>query len=252
MRTCPKCKKTIENDLALFCRYCGTKLPEVPKQEEKPEETSAPVSADPTSAPSPVEEPKPKAVPPPLPPLPNVAGPGIEVGKANVGSGSDDEVTIIYTPSDTPPPIPNFSPDPSPMGERGNDSQVKQEVKKAPIPPYRKEKKGGSSVVIFAVVFVLLIILGIIAYGLYYNGVFGSRTNASYEPDYETAIDSVAVDSEYVDNDNYYGRDNIVDRGEAESSTPVENYDNVDNVIERIGTDDEYIDDGYDNITDEY
>jgi len=240
MRTCPKCKKTIENDLALFCRYCGTKLPEVPKQEEKPEETPAPVSAEPAPAPSLAEESRPKPVPPPLPPLPNVAGPGIEVGKANVGNGSDDEVTIIYTPSDTPPPIPNFSPDPSPTEERGNDSQVKREVKKAPIPPYRKEKKGGSAGIILAVVFLLLIILGIIAFGLYYNGVFGSRTNASYEPDYEYPMDSVAADSEYIDDANYYDSDNVIDRDEVVAPDPVENYDNVDNVIERIGTDDEY------------
>jgi hypothetical protein len=234
MRTCPKCKKTIENDLALFCRYCGTKLPEVPKPEEKPEETPAPVSAEPTPAPSPVEEPKPKSVPPPLPPLPNVGQ------TANVVREADDEVTIIYTPSETPPPIPNFNPAPSPAQEGGGSPQAPKVVNKTPIPSYRKKKKGGSGCIIIAVVFILLIILGIVAFALYYNGVLDGRSSAQYVPDYEYPIDSFAVDSEYVDNDYYYDSDNVIDREEVIAPDPVENYDNVDNVIERIGTDDGY------------
>ena len=39
MRTCPKCKKNIENDKAKFCRYCGSPLPPVqgaqPEQQQK-------------------------------------------------------------------------------------------------------------------------------------------------------------------------------------------------------------------------
>lgn len=256
MRTCPKCKKTIENDLALFCRYCGTKLPEVPKPEEKPE----PVSAAPSPTPSPTEEkgsfpqasnnvvnesapvtknerqvaePVGKSVPPPLPPLPNMGQ------AANVVKESDDEVTIIYTPSETPPPIPNFRPSPSPTEEGGDSPQAPKVVNKAPVSSYRKEKKGSAGTII-AVVFILLIILGIIAFGLYYNGVFGGRSSTSFEPDNEYFMDSVAVDTAYVDNDNDYDRDDVLD--EVVAPDPVESYDNVDNVIERIGTDDDYDD----------
>lgn len=65
MRTCPKCKKTIENDKALFCRYCGHELsvpvgpPPVPKPEPEPESKPEPIAPPPApeSKPEPAEEP---------------------------------------------------------------------------------------------------------------------------------------------------------------------------------------------------
>ena len=164
---------------------------------------------------------------------------------------ADDEVTIIYTPSETPPPIPNFTPTPSPAEEGGGSPQAPKVVNKAPISSYRKKKKGGYAGITIAVIFILFIILGVVAFVLYYNGVFGGRSSASYVPDYEYPMDSTAVDSEYVDNyynndnDNYYESDNVIDRDEVAVPDPVENYDNVDNVIVRIGTDDRYDADGY-------
>lgn len=66
MRTCPKCKKTIDNDKALFCRYCGHELsvpvgppPPVPKPEPEPESKPEPIAPPPApeSKPEPAEEP---------------------------------------------------------------------------------------------------------------------------------------------------------------------------------------------------
>lgn len=271
MRICPKCKKTIENDMALFCRYCGTKLPEVPKTEETPAPQSnvtpasssmgeAEVTADKPQQPTTSEEtivvespqvttqqPLPntqQAVPPPLPPLPQISS------KKGKGEISDDEVTIIYTPSETPPPIPslNPNPDPSSTGEGSDSFQVQGQTQEHITPLSPTRGVGGKAVgsssnktgIIIAVVVILLVILGVIAFGLYYNGVFGSRSTVSYEPEYEAIVDSIAASEE----DNSYDNNNDCDDVEYDAPAS-DNYDNVDNVIDRIGTDDEYYDDEY-------
>ena len=90
MRTCPKCKKTIENDKALFCRYCGHELSvpvaPPPPPEEEPE-------------PKPVLEPKPVSVAPP--PVPKVEPETAEEPKVDAYDYSDDDVDVevVSTPS---------------------------------------------------------------------------------------------------------------------------------------------------------
>ena len=89
MRTCPKCKKTIENDKALFCRYCGHELsvpvapppmPE-PEPEEKPEEKP---------------EPKPElVVPPPVPETEKES-----VVDTNADYDDDVDIEIVSRPPD--------------------------------------------------------------------------------------------------------------------------------------------------------
>lgn len=68
MRTCPKCKKTIENDKALFCRYCGHELSVPVEPEPKPEpEKEQELVSEPDATPEAKSEEEKSAAPPPLP-----------------------------------------------------------------------------------------------------------------------------------------------------------------------------------------
>ncbi|MBQ8656972.1 MAG: zinc-ribbon domain-containing protein [Prevotella sp.] len=236
MRTCPNCKKTIENDKALFCRYCGTRLPDPPVETpvEKPVETPVEKPVE-TPVERPVETPVVnRPTPPPLP-MTN-----------NQPNEAEDEVTIIYASPDaaqdsmsesdpTLPPIPtaataNVQPsvlNPSPSA-----------LNPHPLPPGKKSSVG---IVVFIVI-IVLVIMGLAAFGLYYNGVFGSTEETPYES-YEP-VDSVAVaDSIAAMEAEPYNNYNETSAQPANPSTEqyedAEQYNDVDNVIDRLVVDDD-------------